>query len=472
MDGLTLEQKPCEETRCRILIMEKDPNLTCRLDRLFSRCNKQIERESRPASIVERLAAEEFDLLIVTSEALNSTGVPSVEFLDQVFAAWSTTQVLLLVTPRDLDMVRSRLKDHAPPCAQVPVSDAELRSLIEKTLNRRAHVDGVPETPEHLDGLIGRSEVMQRVYRQIRQVAGTEIPVLLLGETGSGKELATRAIHRLSKRREGPYIPVNLGALPSELVASELFGHERGAFTGAHERRVGKFELAERGTILLDEIDSIDTKVQVSLLRLLEHHEFYRLGGREPYRSDVRLVTATNRDLATSVEERTFREDLYYRLDIFPIAMPPLRERKEDIPLLAGAFLRRFSGELGKRIENVSPGCLGLLESYAWPGNVRELKNVIQRAVLLCEGDELVPESLPERVQRGPLPAQRVPFSFEKPLHELEREAIVHALSTTQNNRKKAAQLLGITRRSLYGKLTKYKIGDLVEEAVAGGGAS
>jgi DNA-binding NtrC family response regulator len=341
--------------------------------------------------------------------------------------------------------------------AALPASDRDLQLLIEDALE-----DRLPggEGCGRMGELIGASAAMQAVYRQIRQVARTEIPVLILGETGTGKELATAVIHALSSRRDGACIAVNLGALPTELVASELFGHEKGAFTGAAERRLGKFELGSGGTILLDEIDSIDAKVQVSLLRLLEQKEFHRLGGRDAIRSDARLITATNRDLARLAAEGLFREDLFYRLETFCITMPPLRERSGDVRLLSEAFLERAGAELGRGVTEIAGDALAILESYAWPGNVRELRNVIQRAVLLCSGRRILPRHLPERLR----PAERrppsgIPFPIGMPLHEVERDMIRRVLASTMNNRTRAAELLGITRRSLYSKLNKHGIG-------------
>jgi len=309
-----------------------------------------------------------------------------------------------------------------------------------------------------LEELHGRSERMQMVYRQIRQAAETDIPVLLTGETGTGKDLAAQAIHAKSARSQKPYVPVNLGALPPELIASELFGHEKGAFTGAVEQRKGQFELAHGGTVLLDEIGTIDEKIQVSLLRLIEQKKFHRLGGRKTIATDVRPIAASNEDLRDAVERGTFREDLYYRLDVFHIVMPPLRERQGDIPLLIEEFLRRYNEKFQKRILGIAPACISLLESYDWPGNVRELKNVIQRAVLVCTGEVLLPRHLPPRFRPDRPVRPKVSFKVGTPLDEVEREMVVRALAQAKNNRTRAAELLGISRRALYNKMRKHGI--------------
>jgi len=275
--------------------------------------------------------------------------------------------------------------------------------------------------------------------------------VLLEGETGTGKDLAARHIHATSERRDGPYVPVNLAALPVELVAGELFGHEKGAFTG-------KFEQAQGGTIFLDEIGMIDEKVQVSLLRLVEQRQLHRLGGNRPISTDARPVVASNQRLADLVREGRFRSDLYYRLDVFRIALPPLRERAGDVPLLVDEFIGRYNKAFSRHVLGISPACMGMLESYEWPGNVRELKNVVQRAVLLCPGDVILPEHLPTRFRTGVAVPQRVTFEVGTPLDEVEREMVRRALVATGNNRTQAAELLGISRRALYNKLRKHGI--------------
>lgn len=315
---------------------------------------------------------------------------------------------------------------------------------------------------DRFEKLVGKSLPMQKVYKQIQQAAKVEIPVLLIGATGTGKDLVAQAIHRKSPRKEGPYIPVNLGAIPTDLVGSELFGHEKGAFTGAIAQYKGKFEQGDQGTVFLDEIDTIDEKVQVSLLRLIEQKRFHRLGGKRAVSVDVRLIAATNTDIDELVEETQFRDDLFYRLDVFRITMPPLCKRDGDLPLLIEEFIRRFNRSLNKKIKTVSPECRHVLESYNWPGNVRELKNVVQRAMLVCEGSEIQLEHLPPRFQshensRGSaLP--KVTFKIGTPLEEVERQMILHALAAAENNRTRAAELLGISRRAIYNKLKKHNL--------------
>lgn len=314
---------------------------------------------------------------------------------------------------------------------------------------------------DRLGKLLGRSAVMQQVFDQLKKAAKIDAPILLQGETGTGKDLAAQVIHHMSAHSDGPYIPINLGALPSEMVASELFGHEKGAFTGAIAQRKGKFEQAKHGTVFLDEIESVDDNIQVSLLRLLEDKRFYRLGGKSQCVTNARITVASNADLRELVRQQTFREDLLYRLDLFPIYMPPLREHPEDIPLLIAAFMEHQSRLLNKQITEFSEECFQVLTEYDWPGNVRELKNVLHRASLLCEGHELRLEHLPPRLHTHPSGPSTTAVSFRigTSLDEMERTMVLQTLNAVGNNRTEAAQLLGISRRALYNRLKKHRIG-------------
>src|SRR6202035_2704236 len=259
-------------------------------------------------------------------------------------------------------------------------------------------LEEIKET-HNFEEMVGQSRALAEVVEKVKLVASTDSSVLILGETGTGKELVARAVHSNSERRNRPLVKVNCAALPIGLIESELFGHEKGAFTGATDRRIGRFELAHGGTIFLDEIGDMPSDVQVKLLRVLQEHEFERLGGSDPIKVDVRVIAATNRDLLRSASEGTFRQDLYYRLNVFPIQMPPLRERREDIPPLVHYFVRRFGLKIGRKITRIQRDTMERLISYSWPGNIRELENVIERAVILSRGIELEvsPDILPER---------------------------------------------------------------------------
>jgi len=446
-----------------IICVERNHDLTQRLKTLFDPDTVEVTRLSSMDHVLEQFETTHCDVLILTSLIFQDAQIDGVELLDLIAANSPMTQVLFLSESSDIRMAMSALKAGSYQYAKLPVTDEELRLLVETAVEKRPRYGPnlliKKKTPElKFEKLIGRSKAMKEVYRQIRQAAATDIPVLLMGETGTGKDLAALAIHNQSSRAQGPYVPVNLGALPSELVASELFGHEKGTFTGAFQRREGKFELAKGGTIFLDEIASIDEKVQIGLLRLIEEKRFHRLGGKQSIATDTRLIAASNEDLEELTRRGAFRQDLYFRLDVFRILMPPLRDRHGDIPLLVDEFLKRYNQSFQKNILGIAPECVSLLESYTWPGNVRELKNVIQRAVLVCTGEVMLPEHLPPRFQPDQPVYPTVTFKIGTPLAEIEREMIVRALSTTGNNRKQAADLLGISRRALYNKLEKHHI--------------
>jgi DNA-binding NtrC family response regulator len=302
---------------------------------------------------------------------------------------------------------------------------------------------------------------MQEILRMVDRVASTESSVLLLGESGTGKELVARAIHERSPRAERPFVPIHCGALPREVLESELFGHEKGAFTGAISAKPGLIELADGGTLLLDEIGDLEPDSQVKLLRVLETGMFFRVGGTRPRRVDVRLVSATNRDLAAAIRSGQFREDLFYRINTITVLLPPLRERREDVALLAQHFLETNATYGLKRL---SPAALAALESHDWPGNVRELLHVIQRGMILCKGDEITPADLPPEVagRNGPAAAPAAgpepPFPGAPTLEAMERQHIVATLRQVGGHRGKAAAVLGIDPKTLYRKIIGYQI--------------
>ncbi|MBN1838049.1 MAG: sigma-54-dependent Fis family transcriptional regulator [Spirochaetales bacterium] len=305
-------------------------------------------------------------------------------------------------------------------------------------------------------GIIGESPAMRRVYRQIRQVSRYEVLVLLSGESGTGKDLVAQAIHRMSARRDGPFYPVNMGAIPKELIASTLFGHEKGAFTGANQQKKGMFETAAGGTLFLDEIGTMDEMTQIGLLRVLETRRFQRVGGTEFLSTDVRLIAATNVDLRRLVKDGGFREDLWHRLNVVRVEMPPLRKRGKDILLLAREFVERYSREFEKPVRGIDEEARRLLQSYVWPGNVRELENVIMRAVLTSPGELITKDLLKSEVQTAPPAQEQVVLEVGMTLDEAERELITKTLDLVSGNKGEAARLLGISRKGIYNKIKKY----------------
>lgn len=311
-----------------------------------------------------------------------------------------------------------------------------------------------------IENIIGESVAMQEVFEVVKQVAPTRATVLLLGESGTGKELIAKAIHQLSPRAKQPMVSVHCAALSPALLESELFGHEKGAFTGAHERRIGRFEQAQGGTLFLDEIGEIDASIQIKLLRFLGERAFERVGSNKTLIADVRLVTATNKNLEEMVKAGTFREDLYFRLKVVEIVLPPLRDRLSDVPLLAQAFLREFAEENKKPVQEFAPDALDLMMNYAWPGNVRELRTAVEHAVVLCRGERISARDLPASVRAGAVNAtadpQRMLARHDLTVKEAEKQLIIRALKETNGNRTLAAQKIGVSRRTLHRKLHSY----------------
>jgi Nif-specific regulatory protein len=306
--------------------------------------------------------------------------------------------------------------------------------------------------------IIGTSGPVRQVYEQVAQVASTNTTVLIRGESGTGKELIAHAIHYNSLRSKKPFVKVSCAALPESLIEAELFGHEKGAFTGAEARKKGRFELAEGGTLFLDEIGDINLSTQVKLLRVLQEREFERVGGTETIKVNVRLIAATNKDMEQAIQQGTFREDLYYRLNVFTIFVPPLRDRKADLLLLADHFLEKFSREHGKSIKRISTPAIDMLVSYHWPGNVREMENALERAVLMCEGQVIHAHHLPPSLQTAEASGTVTRVSLADAVIAYEKDLIQDALKTTRGNRAKAARLLDATERILNYKIKKYAV--------------
>ena len=342
-------------------------------------------------------------------------------------------------------------KPFCPERAELLVKKlAQHQELVVENLSLRQRL----EDRYRFENIITKSSKMQRMIELIKVVAKSNATVLITGESGTGKELVARAIHSQSHRQSKPFVAVSCAALPESLLESELFGHEKGSFTGAYARKKGKFEFANGGTLFLDEIGEMSANIQVHLLRVLEEKEFSRVGGNEPIKVDVRVVSATNKDLRKAIEKGEFREDLYYRLNVVPIELPPLRERKEDIPLLAQHFLNKFALENKKEITEFSPEATEFLLGYDWPGNVRELENAIERAAILAKDSLITIADLPQEnmsLARSTMP--------EKNLREVEKEHILDVLGETGGNYSEAARLLGITRMTLYKKAREYSFG-------------
>jgi DNA-binding NtrC family response regulator len=384
-------------------------------------------------------------------------GIDGIEFLKRARVICPAIQVVVMTAYASIPTAIAAMKEGAFDYIEKPFSPERIEMLVVKLEERRQLVEDNIQLSQKLkdqyrfEDIITKSSRMQKIIELIKVVAVSQATVLITGESGTGKELVARAIHSQSPRRDRPLIAVSCAALPESLLESELFGHEKGAFTGAHAQRKGKIEMAHRGTLFLDEIGEMSANIQVHLLRVLEEKEFTRVGGNELIKVDVRLVSATNRDLQAAIKSGQFREDLYYRLNVVTIDLPPLRERKEDIPLLAEHFLKRFAAENQKTVSVFSGEMLDFLVKYPWPGNVRELENTIERAVILAKGPEI---QLGDLLQRNsPLVGKVI---TGQSLQDVEREHILSVLNETGGNLAKAARILGISRATLYNKSRAY----------------
>jgi len=371
--------------------------------------------------------------------------------------------IIFLTGCGDIPMSVRAIKSGALDFFTKPFDDEALLAAVRQAVARRGRVagksDGAGEGPD----LVGRSPALTAVRSRVARVAPTDSTVLILGETGTGKELIARSIHAQSRRSSRPLVTVNCGAIQPSLIASELFGHERGSFTGALQQRIGRFELADGGTIFLDEIGELPAETQVALLRVLQEREFERVGGEATVKVDVRVVAATNKDLGAEVSAGRFREDLYYRLKIVPLTLPPLRDRRDDLPLLIDHFIRKLAPRTNPRIGAIDDEALGRLMAYGWPGNVRELENVIEQSLVFAEGDRITLAALPAflKDEGAPADALAVPkgeISLPDVLEDLERQLILKAYKKANGVKTETARLLGLKTSALYYKLEKYGI--------------
>jgi DNA-binding NtrC family response regulator len=399
---------------------------------------------------------------------LRMPGMDGVSFLKEVRERKLDLGVILVTGYGSIESAVEAMRIGADDYLTKPVDLYELRKRVMNLIEKQQLQEEVSNLRQMLDkrygfeSIIGRSGPMERLFEMMKMVAPTRSSVLIIGESGTGKELVANALHRASPRRNERFLAINCGAIPSDILESELFGHERGAFTGAVARKIGKFELSHRGTLFLDEISELYPELQVKLLRVLEERQVMRVGGSELIDVDFRLIAATNRDLEKEVAEGRFREDLYYRLKVVTLRIPPLRERPGDIQQLADHFLEIYCNEHGKPLKRLSPETLELLSRFPWPGNVRELRNVIESVVVFHQGDVVQPSDLPVEVREsstlaapgGPV---QVVDGEPRTMADIERQAILETLSRTGGHRARAADILGIGLRTLQRKLKEYK---------------
>ncbi len=444
-----------------ILVVDDEESNLKVLERLLGREGYEVRTARTGPDALEAARAATPELLLTD---LKMPGMDGLELLKAMRTVSPTTEVILMTAFGTVEIAVEAMKVGAYDFITKPLKRHDILRAVGKALEKaqllaenrrlREQIASKSEASGPLSHLVGRSESFRAVLETVAQVAPSEATVLVTGDSGTGKELLARAIHALSGRAKGPMIRVNCAAIPENLFESELFGYEKGAFTGAAGRKPGRFELADGGTLFLDEIAELSPAMQVKLLRVLQEGEFERVGGTKTVSVDVRLVAATNRDLERLIAQRAFREDLYYRLNVIPMRLPALRERADDIPILAAHFVRTYAEKNRKEIRGITDAALEALASYRWPGNIRELENTMERAVVLCRDETVGVGDLPPHMQpEGAGATRKLTFAIGTPLREIEDTVIRETLKHTGGDKKLAARLLGIAARTIYRRL-------------------
>jgi DNA-binding NtrC family response regulator len=430
-----------------VLIVEDDVAVSTVLSVLLRQLGVHVRAVSSAEDAMVALTTSLFDAMVTDIRLPGMTGL---ELLTRATREYPDVPVVVMTAHGSVALAVEAMKRGAVDFLLKPFEPDQIERVLRDTLSRRTPSLVGPSSEPMGESLSPR---MHEVHALLRKVAGSSVTVLVRGETGTGKEVVARALHAMGERRDQAFVSVHCGAIPDGLLESELFGHEKGAFTGAVARKPGRFELAHRGTLFLDEIGDIGPATQVKLVRVLQEREFERVGGTLPIKVDVRIVAATHRDLECMVRDGTFREDLFYRLNVVPVSLPPLRERSEDIETLAIHFAAVVAHENGLRVPTFDAGARRALRTFSWPGNIRQLRNIVERLVVLCE----VPVIGAEQVAHE-LPAGQTPRSLGELRGSAEREALVSALAKAKNNRSLAARLLGVSRRTLYNKLAEHGV--------------
>jgi DNA-binding NtrC family response regulator len=445
-----------------IFLVDDDDGSRDAMTRTLERVGYSLRAFASAEEALEKMReGEQVDAVV---SDVRMPGMDGYEFLRAVRAAHPKLPFLLVTAYADVDDAVAALQEGADDYLTKPVKVQELRQRVQLQLERRVLSDENRRLRQRLEksfgfeGIVGHSHAMEELLERLRVAAPTRSTVLIVGESGTGKELVANALHQNSPRSRGPFVAINCGAIPGEILESELFGHEKGAFTGAHQRRIGLIERASGGTLFLDEISELSPDLQVKLLRVLEERHIMRVGGATQIEVDFRLVVATNRDLARWVESGRFRQDLFYRLKVVELSIPPLRNRPDDIPLFVQHFLEYFNEELGRDVSGVHPAVLTALKRHTWPGNVRELRNLIETMVLFARSNEIELEDLPAEyrtVSQQTEPTEPTEWR-PRPMAEIEKEAILRTVAYTGGHRARAADLLEIGLRTLQRKLKEY----------------
>jgi two-component system, NtrC family, response regulator AtoC len=449
----------------RILIVDDDPAVQSALFKALNKRGYEIAQATSAEAALERVKEASFDLVILDVRLPGMSGMDAIPHLRQI----DPRVVIIVITGHDSkELASTAIRNGAYDYFPKPFSYSEIEIVIKRALEKRRLRAEAEALRERLLGmaagrLIGHSEPMRAVLNLVERVAPLETTVLLTGESGTGKELVADLIHYRSGRAAGPFVKINCAAIPEALLESELFGFEKGAFTGAHGSKPGKFEMAQHGTILLDEVGDMPLSTQVKILRVVEHKQVERLGGRDPVAVDGRIIAATNQELLSRIEEKKFREDLYFRLNVASIHIPPLRERKEDLPLLIHHFLNEINGKMGTTLHGLTQEATEIILRHPWPGNVRELANVLERSAIMSRGDILTAEDLRSSFHRppsgaGPPGSNDKPASLWQTVQEVEKSLIIDALRRADGIQTEAAKGLGLSPKNLWKKIRKHRI--------------
>lgn len=444
-----------------ILVADDEESILIGLGELLTGSGYSVTTARDGRETLNKLKKGDVAVLLADLDLPFFNGLQIIEELEKMSSA---AQVIIITGKGSINTAVQAMKSGAYDYLTKPVEGERILSLIPKAIDHyrllisHQQLEQTLHKLTHFEELVGQSEAMRSIYRMIETVADSTATVIIAGESGTGKELVAKAIHSKSSRCHGPFVAVNCAAFPQEILENELFGHEKGAFTGALNEKAGCFELADTGTLFLDEVAEMSLPTQAKILRALEERRFRRLGGKKEIQVDVRLLAATNRNLVQMTDEGRFREDLYYRLCVVEMVIPPLRDRTEDIPLLAREFLRMFNERNHKRIRGFTPRCMEQLTRFSWPGNVRELKNVIERMVVLCTSTSIDVKDLPERLLQKQQNESVCTITVGTPLDKAEKMIIQRTLSAVKNNKTHAARILGISLKTLHNKLASYRL--------------
>src|SRR5437879_10233658 len=445
--------------KARILIVDDEESTRELFAELLQRWGYDVDQTADGHGALKLAAETHPDVIISDLVMPKLDGLALVRALRE---QQPDTPVVIVTGKGTIDAAVEAVREGVFDFVEKPLDPARLRVILQRALEKKETLHEMQVLRRRLGqvdsgvGLVGSSPPMRKAMELVEKVAPSKASVVITGQSGTGKEMVARAIHQLSPRRDKPFIGINCSAIPAGLMESEMFGHERGAFTGADQRRLGSWELADGGTLFLDEVGEIPIELQAKFLRVLEEERLRRLGGKSEITVDVRVISATNRDLKEEIKGGRFREDLYFRLNVFHIPLAPLKERREDIPVLVQHFIDKFGKEAGKKLHGLSPPAMKLLTDYAWPGNIRELRNTLERAVILCSSAVIDAGHLPSELAVGGGESAYLKLPFGLPLREVEKEYILSSLGRMQNNKARTAQALGISEKTLYNKLYRY----------------